>query len=191
MIEPLESRTLLAAPIVGIYTGRPDASETDPSGAGRGSFLVKRAVRTKAPLTVQYSIAGLSTAKNSVDYQTLSGSVTIPANKYSAVVHIIPIDDSIEEGDELVSLAVKTGAYTIGHRRASVNVLDNDDAVSSDWFGDARRYRASFTVNSGPDGGAVTSAPGLQCDSTSPAPPDPVRLPSVGFRCCHTGALPQ
>jgi formylglycine-generating enzyme required for sulfatase activity len=49
----------------------------------------------------------------------------------------------------------------------------------------------SFTVNSGVDAGAVTSAPGLQCDSTSPAPVDPVRLPSIGFRCCHTGALPQ
>ena len=49
----------------------------------------------------------------------------------------------------------------------------------------------SFTVNGAADAGAVTSAPGLQCDSLSPAPVDPVRLPSVGFRCCHTGALPQ
>jgi sulfatase-modifying factor enzyme 1/putative metal-binding protein len=38
---------------------------------------------------------------------------------------------------------------------------------------------------------AVTTAPGLQCDSTTPAPSVAVRLPSVGFRCCHTGALPQ
>jgi hypothetical protein len=38
---------------------------------------------------------------------------------------------------------------------------------------------------------AVTTAPGLQCDSTTPAPATAVRLPSVGFRCCHTGALPQ
>jgi len=48
----------------------------------------------------------------------------------------------------------------------------------------------SFSVNT-PDGGPVVSAPGLQCDSLAPAPADPVRLPSVGFRCCHTGALPQ
>jgi formylglycine-generating enzyme required for sulfatase activity len=34
------------------------------------------------------------------------------------------------------------------------------------------------------------SAPGLQCDSTIPAPDDTeVRLPSVGFRCCKDGAL--
>ena len=43
---------------------------------------------------------------------------------------------------------------------------------------------ASFTVNS------VVSAPGLQCDSLTPAPAVDVRLPSVGFRCCLTGRLP-
>jgi hypothetical protein len=43
---------------------------------------------------------------------------------------------------------------------------------------------ASFTV------GATTSAPGLQCDASIPAPATAVRLPSVGFRCCRTGMLP-
>jgi hypothetical protein len=36
----------------------------------------------------------------------------------------------------------------------------------------------------------VRIAPGLQCDAATPAPPVPVRLPSVGFRCCLTGMLP-
>jgi hypothetical protein len=43
---------------------------------------------------------------------------------------------------------------------------------------------ASFTV------GATTTAPGLQCDASIPAPATAVRLPSVGFRCCLTGQLP-
>src|SRR4029077_5741248 len=43
---------------------------------------------------------------------------------------------------------------------------------------------ASFTV------GTTTSAPGLQCDASIPAPATAVRLPSVGFRCCLTGQLP-
>ena len=43
---------------------------------------------------------------------------------------------------------------------------------------------ASFTV------GTTTSAPGLQCDASIPAPATAVRLPSVGFRCCRTGMLP-
>jgi len=47
---------------------------------------------------------------------------------------------------------------------------------------------ASFTDNSVTP--AVKIAPGLQCDATTPAPTVPVRLPSVGFRCCLPGALP-
>ena len=43
----------------------------------------------------------------------------------------------------------------------------------------------SFTVN------GTTSAPGLQCDASTPAPSVAVRLPSVGFRCCRTGTLPN
>jgi len=38
-------------------------------------------------------------------------------------------------------------------------------------------------------GTAVTVAAGLQCDSTTAAPTSDVLLPSVGFRCCHPGAL--
>jgi hypothetical protein len=40
-------------------------------------------------------------------------------------------------------------------------------------------------------GTAVTIAPGLQCDNSTPAPASAVRLPSVGFRCCYSGGLPQ
>jgi hypothetical protein len=47
---------------------------------------------------------------------------------------------------------------------------------------------ASFVDNSVMP--AVTRAPGLQCDATTPAPSVAVRLPSVGFRCCRTGMLP-
>jgi hypothetical protein len=47
---------------------------------------------------------------------------------------------------------------------------------------------ASFIDNSVTP--AVTRAPGLQCDASTPAPSVAVRLPSVGFRCCRTGMLP-
>jgi hypothetical protein len=43
---------------------------------------------------------------------------------------------------------------------------------------------ASFMVN------GVVEAKGLQCDAFTPAPSVPVRLPSVGFRCCLTGQMP-
>lgn len=148
--ETLESRTLLAVtPVVGIYTGRADASETDPTGDGRGSFVVKRAQRTTKPLTVQYYVRSTSTAKNGVDVQPLSGTVTIPARKYSAVVHVIPINDSTDENTEILTLVVKAGAYTINHSKASVNVLDNDGSSNASWFNEDTRYRSSFTINSG------------------------------------------
>ncbi|HVZ72011.1 MAG TPA: MopE-related protein [Polyangia bacterium] len=48
---------------------------------------------------------------------------------------------------------------------------------------------ASFVDNSVTP--AATKAPGLQCDASTPAPSVAVRLPSVGFRCCRTGMLPN
>jgi hypothetical protein len=48
---------------------------------------------------------------------------------------------------------------------------------------------ASFIDNSVTP--AIKRAPGLQCDASTPAPATiPVRLPSVGFRCCLPGQLP-
>ncbi len=47
----------------------------------------------------------------------------------------------------------------------------------------------SFVDNSG-DAVRDAARPGCSATRSTPAPTDPVRLPSVGFRCCHTGALP-
>jgi hypothetical protein len=47
---------------------------------------------------------------------------------------------------------------------------------------------SSFLDNSGAT--PVRVAPGLQCAASTPAPTVPVRLPSVGFRCCFPGQLP-
>jgi len=44
---------------------------------------------------------------------------------------------------------------------------------------------ASFTDST--KSPAVTIAPGLQCNASVAAPTTPVRLPSVGFRCCYAG----
>jgi formylglycine-generating enzyme required for sulfatase activity len=77
-----------------------------------------------------------------------------------------------------------------------------------DMSGNVREWVATTTTTTGPyemRGGsyniasfldntvtpAVRKAPGLQCDAATPAPATAVRLPSVGFRCCRTGQLPQ
>ena len=84
-------------PIVHILATDPCAAE---AGAAPATLTVVRNGPTNAPLTVYYSVAG--SAQNGVDYQLLSGSVTIPACASSAPITITPIDDSLVEGDEVV-----------------------------------------------------------------------------------------
>ena len=62
------------------------------SGANTATFLVRRDRATNTDLTVYYSIGG--TAINGEDYESISGSVTIPAGKSYALITIIPLDDS-------------------------------------------------------------------------------------------------
>ena len=68
------------------------------------------------------------TAINGVDYETLSGSVTIPDGASSVTVVVRPIDDRKIEIAELVILTlIPDEAYTIGLlSTATVTILDND-----------------------------------------------------------------
>jgi hypothetical protein len=67
-------------------------------------------------------------------------------------------------------------------------VLDSTDTNGPFHLRGGAYSTASFIDNTVTP--AQTRAPGLQCDATTPAPAPAVRLPSVGFRCCRTGALP-
>ena len=75
---------------------------------------------------MRYSLGG--TAINGVDYETLSGSVTIPDGASSVTVVVRPIDDRKIEIAELVILTlIPDEAYTIGLlSTATVTILDND-----------------------------------------------------------------
>src|SRR5438093_1088849 len=69
--------------------------------------------RTWAALTVRYSLGG--TPQNGVDYQTLSGSVTIPAGASSADVKVVPTGPSRWPIDEDVFLMLEQGpGYIVG-----------------------------------------------------------------------------
>jgi PKD repeat protein len=54
-----------------------------------GVFSITRSGSTSSALTVDYSLGG--TAQNGVDYQTLSGAVTIPAGSSTATVTVNPL----------------------------------------------------------------------------------------------------
>ena len=100
-----------------------DATAAEPSNTGR--FTITRTGSTAASLLVSYAIAG--TAGEGVDYNTLAGSVTIPAGASSATITITPKDDAIVENNESVILSLlPTAGYNLGTSSATVTIGDND-----------------------------------------------------------------
>jgi parallel beta-helix repeat protein len=95
-------------------------------GPDPGTFTISRSGSTTTALTVNYSLGG--TAINGVDYESLSGSVTIPAGAASANIVVRPIDDKIVEVAELVTLTlISDTAYTVGPLAiAVITIVDND-----------------------------------------------------------------
>ena len=79
------------------------ASDGTESGIP-GVFTVQRTGDTGQPLAVSYCISG--TATNGVDYQRLSGTVTIPASQSSAQIEVVPIDNLLEGADKNVTVTL-------------------------------------------------------------------------------------
>ena len=75
-------------------------------------------------LTVSYTISG--TATNGLDYETIGGSVVIPAGQASAEVTITPLADAVPESSETVVITVNDGAaYNLGSPvTATVTIVD-------------------------------------------------------------------
>jgi len=90
------------------------ASDKRASGPGDiGVFTITRAGSTATAVTVKYSLGG--TPQNGVDYQTLPGSVTIPAGATSADVKVIPTGGSRWPIDKDVYLMLEQGSgYLVG-----------------------------------------------------------------------------
>jgi PKD domain/Calx-beta domain len=134
-------------PQVTIEATDPAASE---AGLGAGMFTVTRTGVTTSDLTVFFAISGSAT--NGSDYATVDTSVVIPSGASGAPITIMPIDDTLDEGNETVVIALSTDpAYTIG-------ALAQDTVVISD--NDSRVVTALSTVANaaevGPAPGAIT-----------------------------------
>ncbi|MGH7134272.1 MAG: Calx-beta domain-containing protein, partial [Pirellulales bacterium] len=71
-----------------------------------GEFTVTRTAPYDSALTVAYSLSG--TAVNGVDYQTLSGTITIPAAAPSVVLDVDPLDDGGDAGEPASSIVTAT-----------------------------------------------------------------------------------
>jgi hypothetical protein len=119
-------------PEVTVTADDPTASEVGPS---TGVFRLTREGDLGLPLTVTYQLVQLpDSATNGVDFQTLSGSVTFPADAEVADVLVTPIPDGlVDEGPETVTLQVVDGFdYTAGTPdQATVTILDDGPAAVS------------------------------------------------------------
>jgi len=106
-------------------TNRPTAYE----GGGNGEFVFTRTGPTTNDLIVTFSVGG--TAANGPDYAAITNGVTIPAGQNSAIVTIVPVDDSEVEGDETVIVSLTQGsAYRVLYpSAATVTIQDNDQSV--------------------------------------------------------------
>lgn len=111
------------APTVTIAATDADAAEP---GTNTGAFRVSRTGDTTSALAVNYSVTG--TAANGTDYNTLSGSVTIPAGSSSVDIPVTPLDDTAVEGSETVVATLSSSpSYVVGTPgSATVTISDND-----------------------------------------------------------------
>jgi hypothetical protein len=91
-----------------------------------GVFTITRSGPTTAPLTVQYVLGG--TATNGVAYNTLPGSVVIPAGTNSARVLVVPKDYSFQVSQQTVILTVAGAVgYAIAVADSGTVTIQNND----------------------------------------------------------------
>ncbi|MEA2710118.1 MAG: hypothetical protein QOF78_2719, partial [Phycisphaerales bacterium] len=106
-----------------------DSSASEP-GTNTGKFTITRTGSTSASLLVNYVIGGSAT--NGSDYNSLAGSVTIPAGSSSATVTVTPKDDATVENTETVTLTLSPVAgHNLGTASATVTIADNDTPTTS------------------------------------------------------------
>ncbi|HEY6564388.1 MAG TPA: lysyl oxidase family protein, partial [Pirellulaceae bacterium] len=101
-------------------------------GGQLGSFTIARNGPTTSPLTVNFTLTG--TATNGVDYQSVAGSISLGDLQSEALVEIIPIGDSLAEGQETVILTITSNnAYVVG---ATGTQLTISDLITGDFNAD-------------------------------------------------------
>jgi hypothetical protein len=142
--EPVEVRSvpISGLPIVKIRAVDGVASEPDPLLGAKPDtalFEVSRKGDLSNPLNVHYSISG--TASNSVDYQELPGELTIPAGAASALIEVIPSDDSLVERTESVVISLiqlpcvllggdsTPGCYLVGQPDIAITCIRDADSA--------------------------------------------------------------
>jgi Right handed beta helix region/Secretion system C-terminal sorting domain len=113
-------------PLVGIEPLITSLAETTST---TDAFSVSRvsSVGYTNPLTVNYTVrSNAGDATNSIDFQTLTGVVTIPVGARSAVIALTPKTDGTTESTEKIALLLSTTDpnYVVANPLATVNLTD-------------------------------------------------------------------
>src|SRR5262249_36561841 len=87
---------------------------------------------------------------NGTDYQTLSGQVTIAAGSNSAPVLITPIDDTLVEGPEAVTLTLYDGTGALRPDLTATVTINDDDLGPVAQSGGPVRLSVAAVANASP-----------------------------------------
>ena len=113
-------------------------SGTITEGGSPGTFTVSRTGSTARALVVYYNTIN-GTATNGVDYQTLSGQVTIPASQTTAAITLTPTEDMVVDATETATLTIVTdpnNIYTFtGNNQSTISIADTtaEDGLVANW----------------------------------------------------------
>jgi N-acetylneuraminic acid mutarotase len=115
----------MPVPVVTFSNALADAVEPGDDGI----WEVSRTGSTEQPLNVRYVIGG--TATNGVDYQTLNGTIMIPAGSSKAELRVDVKNDTTIDGVEVVTATLIDGAgYVTGGDIDAVCVLQDTDRLT-------------------------------------------------------------
>jgi acetyl esterase/lipase len=114
-------------PVVRIMAPISNAAEANQSP---GVFVVSRSGCTDASLTVGSVIGG--TAGSGADYAALPGPISIPAGASSVALSVAPVNDTIVEPSESVTVTLSSAAaYNLSaNNAATVMILDDDTGAT-------------------------------------------------------------
>ena len=127
-----------AAPLITVVASDAEAAEkaTSSGNTNNAAFTLRRDGNTNNALTVIYSLGG--TATKGADYVPLPQAVSLPAGVRSASLTVRPLDDSLVEGNETVSLTLLPDPsmspftrYLVGSpSNAVVTIIDNEESTN-------------------------------------------------------------
>ena len=101
---------------------------------GHGDVHVQRTGPTTNAITVSYAVSG--TATNGSDYNTLFGSVTIPAGQASATQTVTALADVQTDDNDTVTVTIGPGGsppYAIGTPNVATVTIIDTSGVDMEW----------------------------------------------------------